>query len=444
MRNQNARHIVLGAGMGGLGAGLSSQLPVFEATSKPGGVCHSYYVDERGKRFDPAVEDVSECFRLEPAGGHWLFGVAEPSLKLLERYCALGKYSRKAAVFFPSTGRLVPYPLQENIRCLDRALRNRIVQEISAAPRRFESATLSFRDWLLAVFGPTLCELFFFPFNERYTAGVYTEIAPQDLYKSAPDRNKILRSAYEKTKDTGYNCVFYYPTGGLDQLVQAIGAACTIHFEHCVAQIDTVRRKVYFTNGTSIDYASIISTIPLNRILRLCEIECTQLPDPATAVLVVNIGAVKGGKCPRYHWVYLPSSKSGMHRVGFYSHVDRSFLPARYRAGNEIVTIYAEQSFPADMPPDPEVRAKAAQAVVDELKEWDFISEAIVVETTYTDPAYTWSWRGSSWAQDAIQKLSERGIRQIGRYGRWRFQGMIESFEEGRLAATAHALSPQK
>ena len=40
------------------------------------------------------------------------------------------------------------------------------------------------RDWLLASFGPTLCDAFFFPFHERYTAGLYERIAPQDADKS--------------------------------------------------------------------------------------------------------------------------------------------------------------------------------------------------------------------------------------------------------------------
>ena len=62
----------------------------------------------------------------------------------------------------------------------------------------------------------------------------------------------------------------------------------------------------------------------------------------------------------------------------------------------------------------------------------DLIGQAaIVVDSTFTDPAYTWSRPGSTWAQRAIQQLHQVGIRQIGRYGAWQFQGMVESFEQG-------------
>lgn len=127
-----------------------------------------------------------------------------------------------------------------------------------------------------------------------------------------------------------------------------------------------------------------------------------------------------------------------MHRVGFYSHVDRSFLPARYRTRDDVVAIYAERSFPADASLDDAARAKIAAEIIDELKEWNFIKEAITADASYTNPAYTWSRRGSSWAQQAMQQLAQCGIIQIGRYGAWRFQGMMESFEQGLMINETH------
>ena len=154
-------------------------------------------------------------------------------------------------------------------------------------------------------------------------------------------------------------------------------------------------------------------------------------------MLVINIAGVKGRNCPSHHWVYLPSSRSGMHRVGFYSHVDGSFLPTRYRSCSDIVSIYAERSFASGAAPSAEEQVSISRAVVDELKDWEFIQQAIVVDPTFTDPAYTWSRLGSTWAQQAIQRLHQVGIRQIGRYGAWRFQGMVELFEEGFTSGRA-------
>jgi len=170
-------------------------------------------------------------------------------------------------------------------------------------------------------------------------------------------------------------------------------------------------------------------------MVRLCEINGSLEPDPATAVLVVNVGAVKG-RCDftPHQWIYLPSSSSGLHRFGFYNHVDSSFLPINYRNRADIVSIYAERSFSSIAPPGLEGQSSASKAIVQELKDWGIISEPLVVSSTFTDPAYTWSRRGSTWAQHVIQRLAEAGISQIGRYGGWRFQGMLESFEQGLSA----------
>ena len=416
--------------MSGLGAAMASKLPIYEATNRPGGVCYSYYVDEGGTRRDPRVDNASRCFRFEPAGGHWLFGVSQASLRRLEKFCTFNKYERLAAVHFWQTGQSVPYPIQDNLRYLDPELRNRILAEICARKPHEIGKPASLKLWLLSAFGPTLCQLFFLPFNERYTAGMLDEIEPQDLYKSAIDQDRVRRGAFESAEDNGYNRVFYYPSKGLDHLISEISASCSLHLEHRVSHIDTRRRKAYFANRRELCYDRIISTIPLDRMMQLCEMECGP-PDPATAVLVVNIAGVKGRNCPSYHWVYLPSSRSGIHRIGFYSHVDELFLPAKYRGRSDIVSIYAERSFASGAAPSAEEQVSISRAVVDELRDFEFIQQAIVVDSTFTDPAYTWSRPGSTWAQRAIQQLHQVGIRQIGRYGAWQFQGMVELFEQG-------------
>ena len=71
-------------------------------------------------------------------------------------------------------------------------------------------------DWLLDEFGPTLCEVFFFPFHERYTAGLYRTVEPQDAYKSPG----------VGTASAGYNATFVYPTAGLDALTRALAERC--------------------------------------------------------------------------------------------------------------------------------------------------------------------------------------------------------------------------
>ena len=420
---------VLGAGMSGLGAALSLKAPAFEARSKPGGFCYSIYVDETGALRNPVSSDVSSCFRFEPAGGHFLFTPRASVMQLFSHYANFKTYERRAVVFFPEQDWIIPFPIQEHLGHLDAKLRNRILDEITSDKPAFENSSLTFKQWLLNYFGPTLCELFFFPFNDRYTAGLFEEVAPQDAYKSPINLDRILAGARRDIAGNGYNSTFYYPEGGLDKLVRALAAEADVHYNHCVERIETEKRNIHFSNGKMLSYRKLVSSIPLHQMLRLCGIDILSRTDPATAVQVVNIAAEIGPNFPACHWIYLSQSKSGMHRVGFYSQVDLEFLPARSRKG--LVSLYAERSYLATHQPDDSALESSALAILDELQDWGFISNPILLRSNFICPAYTWSWPGSQWVEEAQEALSAFGVRQIGRYGNWRFQGMADSFEQG-------------
>ncbi|MEM3449612.1 MAG: protoporphyrinogen oxidase-like protein, partial [Nitrososphaerota archaeon] len=191
---------------------------------------------------------------------------------------------------------------------------------------------------------------------------------------------------------------------------------------------------VFFEDGSGSRFEILISTLPLNKVLKMAEIELDEPPDPYTSVLVLNIGAERGAECPEEHWVYLPQSRSGFHRVGFYSNVDVTFLPTSGRSDRSRVSIYVERAFQGGKCPVPSEVETYKEEVVKELREWRWIGDVEVVDHTWIDVAYTWSFPGSNWRQKALKFLEERGIYQIGRYGRWVFQGISDSTRDGLLA----------
>lgn len=151
---------------------------------------------------------------------------------------------------------------------------------------------------------------------------------------------------------------------------------------------------------------------------------------PYTSVLVLNIGAKKGNNCPDYHWIYLPKNNAGFHRMGFYGNVDNSFLPESSKRDNNRVSIYVEKAFIAGKKDEEEIKQLCAE-VVKELKEWNFITEVDVIDPTWIDVAYTLQYPDSNWREEAIKILRENDIYQIGRYGKWKFQGIAESIKDG-------------
>ena len=53
-----------------------------------------------------------------------------------------------------------------------------------------------------------------------------------------------------------------------------------------------------------------------------------------------------------------------------------------------------------------------------------------VVESNRITHAYTWIGRNTD-RDGYLAKLREKGIESIGRYGKWKFQGIAESIRDG-------------
>ncbi len=423
--------VILGAGVTGLAAGVASGAPVYEAEEHPGGICASYYVQPRSSGRLLAPPEDSEAYRFEIGGGHWIFGADPLVLQFIKSLVPVKSYKRRSSVFFSQQGLYVPYPLQNHLGHLGKDVASRALAEIMSSPRG-KARTMA--EWLESSFGRTLVTMFFGPFHERYTAGLWTEVAPQDGYKSPVDLELIIRGAFDSTPPVGYNVSFIYPVSGLDSLCRRMADRCRVNYAKRAVKVDIRAREVYFEDGSSLPYQVLISTVPLNRMVEMCDLDVGEPPDPYTSVLVLNIGAVRGDRCPDDYWLYIPDSRSGFHRVGFYSNVDDSFLPESSRGRRDRVSIYVERAYRGgDKPTAADVEAYSA-SVVRELTDWGFIAEAEVVDATWIDVAYTWSRPGSRWKERAAEALQQHGIFQVGRYGRWKFQGIAESIKDGLLA----------
>jgi protoporphyrinogen oxidase len=424
---------ILGGGVTGLAAGLSSGLPVFEAVEEPGGICSSYYVRPGEKERLPEAPADGEVYRFEIGGGHWIFGGDPTILHFIESLAPLKSYARRSSVYFAEQDLYVPYPLQNNLRYLDTDVREKVLQELVTTPASFSTM----QEWMEQSFGPTLCDLFFYPFHDRYTAGLYKTIAPQDAYKSPVSLPQVIQGAFNGAPSVGYNVTFVYPKEGLNVLATRMARACDIRYGKRVEKIDVERKELHFADGRTLPYRRLLSTLPLNKMTAMTGVGTDVQPDPYTSVLVLNIGAVRGPKCPDDHWLYNPDAKGDYHRVGFYSNVDVSFLPKAARAENNRVSIYVERAYVGGEKPTSEQVSKYADAVVQELQEWGYIQEAEVVDPTWIDVAYTWNQPGSTWKKQTVQKLEEHDIYQIGRYGRWIFQGIADSVRDGFYAGTS-------
>lgn len=426
--------LILGGGMTGLAAGLASQWPVFEAEATAGGICSSYYVRPNSpQRLEIAPAD-GEAYRFEIGGGHWIFGGDPVLTRFLHSVTPVKSYPRVSSVFFPEQNLYVPYPLQNHLSYLPRDIRVTALTEMMTGSKG-NPETMA--DSLQQSFGATLTELFFGPFHELYTAGLWTRIAPQDGYKTPVDAALAIRGASERTPPVGYNATFLYPEQGLNTLSLQLADQCDIRYNKRVVRIDVQDKRVEFEDGSSLGYSTLISTLPLNKMLGLAGLKVEEDADPYTSVLVLNLGATRGPKCPADHWIYLPTTRAGFHRVGFYDNVDPSFLPRSSQGSADRVSIYVERAYLGGRKPSEQEIKAYADAVVCELQSWEFIREAEVIDPTWIDVAYTWSRPGSQWRAKALKQLDEKDIVMMGRYAKWKFQGIADSIRDGLYVGAA-------
>src|SRR5215204_950426 len=94
------QNYILGGGISGLAAGLSSGLPVFEAAAEPGGICSSYYVRPGDQERLAKVPSDKEAYRFELGGGHWIFGGDATVLHFIRTIAPTKSYHRKSSVYF--------------------------------------------------------------------------------------------------------------------------------------------------------------------------------------------------------------------------------------------------------------------------------------------------------------------------------------------------------
>jgi protoporphyrinogen oxidase len=433
--------VILGAGVTGMAAGLASGAPVYEVTGLPGGICASYYVVPGERERRPSVLSHGDAYRFEIGGGHWLWGGEPLVLRFINGLAPLKSYTRKAAVYLPAQDLFVPYPIQNHLYHLGSKMATQVLQEmLEATPANRSMITLA--EWLRAHFGQTLCQLFFDPFHKHYTAGLWQSIAPQDGSKSPLNISQALQGAFNKVpEEAGYNVNFLYPIDGLNVLCQRMAQQCDIHYGRRVVQIDVHEKTILFDDGVRLPYRAILSTLPLNSVVQMVGLTVDSEPDPFTSVMVVNIGARKGPRCPQEHWVYIPQSKTGFHRVGFYSNVDPSFLPVSVRNDADHSGIYVEKAFRGGERPSEAETESFCQAVVQELQTWGWIKDVEVVDPTWIDTAYTWVWPRSRWQGETICALEAYDIYQVGRYARWAFrvtdQGILQSIRDGFIAGAS-------
>lgn len=419
--------VILGAGPTGLGAAWrlnelgQTNWSLFEASDRAGGLASSF-VDDKGFTWD--------------IGGHVLFSHYPYFDDLMAT--ALGdqwvEHVREAWVWMRE--RWIPYPLQNNIWRLPgdelaacvAGLRDADTRQQNHQPR-----PASFREWLLARFGRGLCDAFLFPYNRKVWAydpsaldvgWMGERVAPVDL-------ERILRNIELRRDDVawGPNATFRFPlrggTGAIWNAVRDRLPADHLHFGRRAVGINAREHLLRFVDGGAVEYEQLVSTIPLDVLLRAIE----DRPDlDAYASHFVHssshiVGIGMRGQTPdalkTKCWMYFPEAQVPFYRCTVFSNYSPNNVPQPGQTWSLI----------AEVSESPSKRVDAA-SVVDEvvagLRSSRLISDDAAIMSrwhTRVEYGYPTPWLGRDAVLNAAEaELRAGGIFSRGRFGAWKYE----------------------
>jgi protoporphyrinogen oxidase len=329
--------------------------------------------------------------------------------------------------------RFVPYPFQNNIRrlphdemmsCL-RGLLRAATQTNSGPPENFE-------EWIHRSFGDGIAQVFMLPYNFKVWAHPLREMSYQWIGERVArvDLERVVTNILEARDDPGWgpNNTFRFPQrGGTGEIWRRLAqrlAPQQLHLQKTVVQVDTGSRVVTFHDGSSASYGVLISTIPLDTLIWLSDLD--ELKPVAaqlrfSTVHVVGVG-LRGAPPPHLKtkcWMYFPEGNSPFYRVTVFS----NYSPQNVPKPGEQWSLMAEVS---ESPAKPVNRENIVESVIAGFKATGLIdSEADIVSTFHYIAPHgypTPSLQRDPALETLLPALEQKGIYSRGRFGAWKYE----------------------
>ncbi|KQS24771.1 NAD(P)/FAD-dependent oxidoreductase [Dyadobacter sp. Leaf189] len=432
----NANEIViLGAGITGLAAAskLGENVTVFEKSGRPGGLVQSH------------------CFD----GGYWfdhvlhIFHCNNPEiLNKVNNLLGPVLFECPPVAWIETAAGVARYPFQLNLGSLSTEAKISCIKDFSAAfYQQKDFSGMSYGEYLINAFGKTMCELFYYPYNEKLWKLPLNEISTNgqlwNLHR--PSFDEILRGLIEPnvSRET-YNTKAFYPrpeTGsairGMEVLSQGFAKKVRkLHLKSEIVGLDPQKRVVTFMQEGEIHTyrydRHCLSTIPLPALMRMC----AGVPDKLIKeveklkwVKVLSIAlSIKGPRPDNPGcWRYFTDPGTPFTRLVFMTEFDPANAPEEGWGLLVEIPLKADDQTALEKP----LEDKAVFAI----RNAGFITDdhqIIGVHKWLADPAYVvFTPETSQIINHCHEYLEQFDITSTGRYGNWEYSSMSKNIEDG-------------
>ncbi len=348
------------------------------------------------------------------------------------------------------TSRFVPYPFQLNLHRLEDVDRARCVRGlISAAIAGSAGAPppQHFGEWIDAAFGSGIAELFLRPYNWKVWAYPLEELSWSWIGDRVAlvDLPRVVENIRLDRDDVswGPNNRFRFPRrGGTGAIWKALAAQLErtapgrLRFNRRLDAVDTERRLATFSDGTTIRYERLLTTIPLDAFVVLSDLAERLAPHAADLRYSTThvIGVALNGQSPRHLagkcWMYFPEADSPFYRVTHFSHYSPYNVPDSSRCWSLMAEVSESPAKPVDS-------AGVVAETIDGLMNTGLIDHRAAVHHTwhrrlargYPTP----SRRRDAALAPILEALEARRVYSRGRFGAWKYEvsNQDHSFAQG-------------
>lgn len=403
--------VIIGAGIAGLSYAVHSPQPyvILERESGAGGYCRSF--SREGFTWDFAGHFYHS--RHPETLDFLLTGIDKEKIHHVEKQAQI--YYKGAYIDFPFQKNIHQLPKEEFIDCL-----------YDLFTREEQPHYDNFESMVLGRLGRGIAERFLIPYNEKLYSTPLSELDAEAMGRFFPhtDPVSIIRNFREPDANS-YNATFVYPQVGVQLFIDGLVARVapgSLHLNCGVSGIDTSAREVITEDGSRWPYRRLISTMPLDRLLQLCQIPYERDLLSANQVVVLNLGFDAPSADRANSWVYFPDRGLPFYRVGYYSNVIRS----------ERMSLYVEVGQPAGSAVHEE---ELVSEVLAGLRSAGIVQDKhrlVAQQVLVMNPAYVHIRPGSEAAAlRAREQLEALSIYSIGRYGSWNYSSMEDSIRQG-------------
>lgn len=435
-----AKIVIIGGGLTGLSTAYHleqrgfTDYQLYEKEATIGGLCRS--IKQDGFTFDFT--------------GH-LLHTSDPYFKnLLDQIVGLDQFNainRRSYIYSHNT--YTRYPYQINLHGLPPdVIADCIEGYVTKEQLKIKPST--FYSWVLKTFGAGLAQHFFFPYQQKIFDYDLRKISPTWMGRFVPNtslKKMIIGATVPHAAETvGYNANFFYPKeGGIQSWVTKLAEQLTNKYytNYEVEKIDFTKKQIWFTNGHTTTYSQLVTTMPLDMLLKLSKESSATTLFRARSKLVCNsvvnfnLG-IKRADLTDKHWIYFPEQQYPFYRAGFYHNFANSMAP------KGCSSLYGEFAYVRCS--QAEIQRRLDQSLTTIKKLLKISEDEIISQKIITIPrAYVIYnfWREKQ--LPALHKtLHSYDVHSVGRYGYWKYSSMQEAILDGKQVAQQLTVQPAR